>query len=148
MNTPVTSSPTRHRHKLMAVAAAVLGMVMLTVCLTEQGQRSLDLMNAERRAAGMHELVNDLDLNSRAQQWAEHLAVQGRLSHSNLTVPPGATRVAENVAYSASIDISHRNLMNSPGHRANILDRRMTRVGIGVATSPDGRVWLVQLFAN
>ena len=148
-STTSTAVPARRApRRLMAVAAVAMGLVLLTGCLTEQGQRSFDLLNAERRAAGLHELANDADLNGRAQQWADHLAAQGRLSHSSMQIPPGATRVAENVAYSASIDISHRNLMNSPGHRANILDGRMTRVGIGVTTSPDGRVWLVQLFAN
>lgn len=138
----------RAPRRLVAVAAVAMGLVLLTGCLSEQGQQSFDLLNAERRAHGLHEFVNDAELNTRAQQWADHLAAQGSLSHSSMEIPPGATRVAENVAYSGSIERSHTNLMNSPGHRANILDGRMTRVGIGVTTSPDGRVWLVQLFAN
>ncbi len=148
MNNPNTPTRNRPTSRLMALVAMAVGIVLLTGCLTEQGQRSLELINAERHAAGMHQLSNDLDLNARAQQWADHIAAQGRLSHSAMQIPPGATRVAENVAYGSSIDLNHRNLMNSPGHRANILDPRMTRIGIGVTTGPNGLVYVVQLFAN
>lgn len=141
-------TPTRRRHRMVALVVMALSLVLLSACLTEEGARSFDLINDERRAAGTHELANDFDLNAQAQQWAEHIAAQGKLSHSKLTVPPGATRVAENVAYGPSIDVNHRNLMNSSGHRANILDSRMTRVGIGVATGANGSVFVVQLFAN
>lgn len=148
MNSSISTTPVRNRRRLIAVAAMALSMVLLSACLTEEGARSFDLINAERRAAGTHELANDFDLNARAQEWAEHLAAQGRLAHSSMEIPAGATRVAENVAYGPSVDVNHRNLMNSPGHRANILDSRMTRVGIGVATSASGSVFVVQLFAN
>jgi uncharacterized protein YkwD len=129
----------------VVVLAAALA---LTGCLNENGQRSFDLLNGERRAHRIHELANDVDLNATAQQWAEHMASTGQLAHSQLTIPPGATRVAENVGYGGSVDIIHSRLMDSTGHRNNILDTRMTRVGIGAAVSADGRVWIVQLFAN
>ena len=38
----------------------------------------------------------------------------------------------ENLALAPSLDIAHTGLMNSPGHRANILNRSFTKVGIGV----------------
>lgn len=144
--------PTRTgRHGLarrgMALVAMAVSLVLLSACLTEEGAQSFNLVNDERRAAGLHELANDFDMNATAQAWAEHLAVQGRLAHSNMAIPPGATRVAENVAYGPSVEANHRNLMNSPGHKANILDHRMTRIGIGVAHG-NGRVYVVQLFAN
>ena len=39
----------------------------------------------------------------------------------------------------------HKNLMNSPGHRANILHPDVTHVGIGVARTKTG-VWVTQVF--
>lgn len=41
----------------------------------------------------------------------------------------------------------HDRLAASPEHRANMLDPRFTHLGVGVARSPDGRVWVVQVFA-
>jgi uncharacterized protein YkwD len=137
--------PVRRLLGLVAITAAVL---VLTGCLSEQGQRAFDLLNADRRANGLHELVNDLDLNAKAQQWADHMAATGTLAHSQLVVPEGSTRVAENVGYAGSVDEIQRRLMASSGHRANILDNRLTKVGIGVTVDGTGRVWLVQLFAN
>ena len=32
--------------------------------------------------------------------------------------------------------------MNSPSHRANILNGAFTQVGVGIAYSSDGRVWV------
>ena len=147
-STRSASSARNIRRRMLAVTAVVVSALVLTGCLNEHGQRSFDLMNAERRANRMHELVNDADLNARAQQWADHLAATGRLAHSTMTIPPGATRVAENVGYSGSVGDVHARLMASAPHRANILDARMTRVGIGATVDPQGRVWIVQLFAN
>lgn len=139
------SATVRRVSTLGAIAVSVL---MLTGCLSEHGQRSFDLANHERASRGIHTLGNDADLNATAQAWAEHMASVNRLYHSQLRVPPGSTRVAENVAYGSSVDQIHQALMNSPGHRNNILDGRMTRVGIGSAVGSNGRIWIVQLFAN
>jgi uncharacterized protein YkwD len=139
------STLTRRASTLGALA---VGLLLLTGCLSENGQRSFDLLNQERAARGIHTLGNDADLNATAQAWAEHMASVNRLYHSTLRVPPGSTRVAENVGYGSSVDQIHQALMNSAGHRNNILDSRMTRIGIGAAADSSGRIWIVQLFAN
>jgi uncharacterized protein YkwD len=36
--------------------------------------------------------------------------------------------------------------MASPGHRANILDGKFTRTGVGVAVDADGTVYVTQVF--
>jgi peptidoglycan hydrolase-like protein with peptidoglycan-binding domain len=36
--------------------------------------------------------------------------------------------------------------MNSAGHRANVISARFSQVGIGSATSQDGRLWVVEVF--
>jgi len=38
----------------------------------------------------------------------------------------------ENLALAPTLDVAHNGLMNSPGHRANILKDGFRRVGIGV----------------
>jgi uncharacterized protein YkwD len=42
----------------------------------------------------------------------------------------------------------HRGLMNSPGHRANILNREFTRVGIGVQDAGIYGLMVTQNFAG
>ena len=39
----------------------------------------------------------------------------------------------ENLALAPTVQVAHDGLMNSPGHRANILNGRYRRIGIGVA---------------
>lgn len=47
----------------------------------------------------------------------------------------------------ATLDHLHTNLMNSPGHRKNILSTDATHIALGVARS-GGRVYVTQLFAD
>ena len=42
------------------------------------------------------------------------------------------TAAGENLALAQTLEIAHRNLMNSPGHRANIMSPAFGRVGIGI----------------
>ena len=54
----------------------------------------------------------------------------------------------ENLALAPNINLAHQGLMNSPGHRANILSPDFKKVGIGVI---DGGIYgemFVQEFSN
>jgi hypothetical protein len=60
------------------------------------------------------------------------------------------TRLTENLAVAADAAAAHDGLMNSPGHRANILDPAVTEVGIGALYADVGgaRALIVtQMFA-
>lgn len=58
------------------------------------------------------------------------------------------SRAGENLAYAQSVAVAHRGLMESPGHRANILRREFTRIGIGVISAgPYGRMF-TQVFLS
>jgi len=56
-------------------------------------------------------------------------SVSDRLSSNNVLY----TACGENVAVAPSMIISHKGLMNSHGHRANILSNAFRHVGIGIA---------------
>ena len=43
---------------------------------------------------------------------------------------------------------AHQSLMNSPGHKANILLESATRLGIGVEANADGDIWVTEMFVN
>ena len=53
----------------------------------------------------------------------------------------------ENIARYGSTTAAHGGLMDSPGHRTNILNERFTRIGIGVFIVGPGTVFFTQLFA-
>jgi uncharacterized protein YkwD len=42
---------------------------------------------------------------------------------------------------------AHQSLMNSPGHKANILLPSVTHLGIGVKANADGAIWVTEMFA-
>lgn len=105
------------------------------------------LVNIERARHGLPRLQVRDELRDVAQQHSLRMAEQGRLHHN-----PAFSReirnwgvVAENVGVGPSVSAIHRALMNSEGHRANILNQRVTEIGIGV-TIANGRVWITQNF--
>ena len=54
----------------------------------------------------------------------------------------------ENLALAPTVQIAHDGLMNSPGHRANILNPRFQRIGIGVADGGMHGKMFTQNFAD
>src|SRR5205807_4183092 len=59
--------------------------------------------------------------------------------------------ILENVARAATAGEVERGLMNSPGHRANILNKEVTHVGVGIASSDAGgqrELLVTQLFSK
>jgi uncharacterized protein YkwD len=52
----------------------------------------------------------------------------------------------ENLAKNTNAGAAHTALMNSPGHKANILNANFTNIGIGVATAKDGSKIYTQMF--
>ena len=57
-------------------------------------------------------------------------------------------RLANEQALAPTVVIAHEGLMNSPGHRANILNPRFRRVGIGVADGGMHGKMFTQNFAD
>ena len=58
------------------------------------------------------------------------------------------TTAGENLALAPTIPVAHTGLMNSPGHRANILRREFGRVGIGVMDGGMRGLMVSQEFRN
>jgi hypothetical protein len=104
-------------------------------------------VNASRVAHGLRPYVWRSDLSSVAQAWSVKMARASRLSHN----PRLATQVTnfrwvgENVGYGPTWLKVEQAFMRSTAHRANILDRQFTQIGIGVSVS-GGRIWITQVF--
>lgn len=128
-----------------ALCAVVLGMSGCT--RNAEAFHSFQLLNAERAAHGVAPLALDDRLIAKAHDWAAAMAAAGDVRHSNLTSGVGAgwTVLGENVGSAGNVAKVHSLFMNSTVHRSMVLDRRMTKVGTGVAVV-SGRVYVVQVF--
>ncbi|HET8614466.1 MAG TPA: CAP domain-containing protein [Actinomycetales bacterium] len=110
----------------------------------------LSLVNRERTSRGLAPLAAASCPDRYAESWAAHLASTGEFAHQSLSPimsACGATRAAENIArgnISASAMVAL--WMGSPGHRANILDPRLTQVGTAAVKDSSGAWTAVQDF--
>lgn len=111
------------------------------------GAARCEWVNRVRREHGLGGLGQRAHLQVVAQMWAEHMRAERRLYHNPSfysTLRVGEVG-GENVGYGPDWRTVMRAFMESPGHRANMLDRDWTHLGIGAAR--DGtRVWVVVVF--
>lgn len=105
------------------------------------------LVNIERAKHGVGALTERGDVTSVARGWSATMARQDRLAHNPDfgTQITGWSRISENVGVGPSVESLHRALMNSAGHRSNILDDQVMDIGVGVVQS-GGKVWVTQNF--
>ena len=115
----------------------------------------VSLVNAERAKAGL----SPVTLHSQASKAAQVRAQEIRTSFSHTRPGGGNAGTAldqagvsyrgfgENIAYGQnSAEEVMREWMNSPGHRANILNADFTSLGVGHAENAAGVDYWVQLF--
>ncbi|PVY42851.1 CvpA family protein [Pontibacter virosus] len=120
--------------------------------------RMLELLNEERIAKGLQPLQADTALTSVARRHAADMFTRGYFSHVSPEGASAADRIraanipfraaGENLALAPTLHIAHEGLMESPGHRANILHLRFGRVGIAVLQSEDHGLMITQKFRN
>jgi uncharacterized protein YkwD len=102
----------------------------------------LRLVNRERVAAGLKPLEADPELlpvarahsvDMFARGYFSHYTPEGRSPFDRISEAQVPFRTAgENLALAPTLSMAHTGLMNSPGHRANILRPQFGRVGIGI----------------
>ena len=114
----------------------------------------LALVNDERAAAGCGALSADSGLTAVARAHSADMRDRGFFAHVDPDgLDPfdragraGVTARAENIAWGQQ-DAAEvmDSWMDSSGHRANILDCSLTRLGVGIAQGSGGP-WWTQLF--
>jgi uncharacterized protein YkwD len=126
--------------------------------LTADEQRALSALNADRAANGLPPLRINMGLTRLAGDYAQDMINRNFFAHNN---PEGQTPfdrmrargipfgyAGENLAINNSVSAAEQAFMNSPGHRANILNPHYTQVGVGVRYNGGGSVYVVQEFTD
>jgi uncharacterized protein YkwD len=116
----------------------------------------LTLLNQERKKQGLGNVVLDTIMDNTAIAHSKDMALRGFFAHVNpdgqdpnarYRLRGGLGSVGENIVIEDQINAAHQQLMASPGHRANILQKDVTHVGIGVYFYK-GRYYICQLFQS
>ena len=120
--------------------------------------RMLELVNNERRAAGLNPLAADPELTEVAREHSDDMFKRGYFAHVTPENESPFDRISaanirfltagENLALAPTLQIAHTGLMNSPGHRANILHPQFGRVGIGIMDGGIRGLMVTQNFRN
>lgn len=118
----------------------------------------LRLVNEERAKVGLAPLVMDESLRQVARAHARDMFNRGYFSHYTPDRRSPFDRMqdagirylaaGENLALAPTVQAAHRGLMNSPGHRANILSPSFRKIGIGALDGGLRGIMFSQEFTN
>jgi uncharacterized protein YkwD len=124
---------------------------------SDDGKQLVELINQERVREGLPPLAVDERLMQAARKHTELLAKHQGLSHQFAEEQPlqarftdenlRSDRQGENVATEADVAGAHEVLMNSPRHRANILNPKYNAVGVAVMQSGE-QLYVTEDFAH
>jgi uncharacterized protein YkwD len=118
----------------------------------------LVLINRERSRRKLRILKADPELRAVARMHSADMFNKGFFSHDNLEGKDPFDRIrkahimfltaGENLALSPNLKTAHEGLMDSPGHKANILHPDFGRVGIGILDGGIYGIMVTQNFRN
>ena len=126
------------------------------VVLTAEERQMVELVNQERAKAGLAPLTVVPQLVEIARIKSRDMVTANYFGHNspnfgstfNLVKQWGIryTYGGENLAGAANVATAHRMLMASAGHRANILNPRFNRIGIGIVRGGVYGAFFTQIF--
>ena len=124
--------------------------------VTADQKLAVELLNADRAKNGLSALKTNSQLTSLAGNYAQDMIDRNFFAHNN---PEGQTPfdrmknagisytyAGENLAINNNVTAAETAFMNSSGHRANILNKNYTEVGVGVRYNSNGSAYVVQEF--
>lgn len=120
--------------------------------LTPEEQQMVDLVNQARQTAGLRPLIVDAQLSKVARLKSEDMVANNYFSHQSPTYGSpfdmmqkfgiSFQSAGENIACNQTVAAAHQALMNSQGHRENILNPSYTHIGIGIVNGgPCGKMF-------
>jgi len=108
--------------------------------------------NVKREAHDMHAVKPQTCADRYAEKQAAWMANHHKLKHQSMSTILDScdfTRVAENIAYGFSTGRAVVTAwMKSPGHRANLLNKKMRWIGVGAVQDENGVWWVSQVFGT
>ena len=126
--------------------------------LSAQEQEAGNLLNSDRRRYNLPALAIDPTLSSIARIKSQDMLTGGYFAHTSPTYGDvrdmlthfgyAYTAAGENIARYGSLEKAQAALLSSPGHRRNIMSTAYTKVGVGVALTAQGHVYLTQIFVR
>lgn len=118
----------------------------------------LKLVNQERVKRGLNALKADPEMQTVARAHSADMFARGYFSHYTPENKDPFDRMkdkhvkfitaGENLSLARTLVMAHEGLMNSPGHRANILQPAFGRVGIGILDGGIYGIMVTQNFRN
>jgi uncharacterized protein YkwD len=124
-------------------------------------QRLAELINRDRASHGLPALVVEPRVTEVARAHSREMRDTGLVAHVSPTTGDAGARVKagnirvslvlENLAAAATVEVAEQGLMNSPGHRSNILSPSATHMGLGVAVEEvagSRQLYVTQLFVR
>lgn len=137
----------------------VLEIAIQELSIDETSEREmLDLINKERETAGLNKLSLDTEIISVARvhatdMWERkyfgHVSSEGKDAGDRLTEAEiNYDYAGENLALAPTVSTAHVGLMNSEGHKENILEPKFNKVGVGVIDNGVYGKMFVQVFTN
>jgi uncharacterized protein YkwD len=126
-------------------------------------QKAFDLVNEQRRLQNLPPVEWDLEMLFIARQHSENMAQYNFFDHRGLDGKTADQRandagakdwraIGENIAFNQgiknSVDFAVQCWMYSLHHKENLLNKKWTRSGVGVAVASDGRFYITQVFRN
>lgn len=118
----------------------------------------LEMINKERARVNLPALTFDEEATAVARKHSRDMLSRGYFSHYT---PEGKSpfdrmqedkvrfmTAGENLALAQNLQLAHDGLMDSPGHKANILHKAYKRVGIGIIDAGIHGIVITQNFRN
>lgn len=129
-----------------------------TNALTDVEQQMLKLVNEARSQNNLPPLKADVELSNVARIKSQDMIDNNYFSHNSpkygnpfdMLKAFGIkyTQAGENIAGNQNVQNAHNSLMNSPGHRKNILSPNYTHIGIGIRKGGPYRNMFTQMFVS
>ncbi len=116
------------------------------------------LVNKERASRNLQTLTADDTLTKIGRGHSVDMFTRGYFAHNSPEGRNVSDRameknysflvIGENLAYAPSVALAHKGLMDSEGHRANILSPDFSKIGIGIMDGGVYGLMVTQVFSN
>lgn len=158
----------RHRSRAMLVALILVAVSITTMLRATPAHadsvsdenRFVELINNARTSAGLPALAVHPALIAAGRSWAGKMLAASSaagtsgclISHNpdlRTAVAASWRKLGENVGCGdVPVGDLHQKFMDSPAHRANIMDPEFDTIGIGIVFDASGMMWVTEQFMD